>query len=53
MPPEDVNELKADRIPQRLCDLGKPRGPLPIDIGINDRLAAPVALGPLDLRREL
>ena len=47
---QDVDKLQADRVAERLGDLGHPHGLITLHVGIHDRLAAALAGGTLDLR---
>ena len=40
---QHVDELQADRVAERLRDLGHPHGLLALDVGIDDRLATRLA----------
>ena len=53
VPAEHVHELHPDRVAERLRHSRHPLGLRPLDIGIDDRLAAWLAHGPLLLGREL
>jgi hypothetical protein len=50
---EHVDELEANRVAECLGDLGHADGVLAFDVGIDDRLAAPLAGRALGLRRQL
>ena len=49
---KDVDELQADRVAERLSDLGEAHRLLALDIRIHDRLAARLAGRALGLRGE-
>ena len=50
---QHVDELQADRVAERLGDLGHADRLLALDVGIDDRLAARLAVRALGLGREL
>ena len=50
---QHVDELQADRVAERLGDLGHADRLLALDVGIDDRLAARLAGRALGLRRQL
>ena len=50
---QDVDELEPNRVAERLGDLGHPDRLLALDVGIDDRLAARLTRGALDLRCQL
>jgi hypothetical protein len=50
---QHVDELKANRVAERLRHLSHPRRLLALDIGIDDGLAARLACRALLLRRQL
>ena len=49
---QDVDELQADRIAERLGDVRQAKRLIALDVGVDDRLAARLAGGALPLRRE-
>jgi aquaporin NIP len=53
MAAQDVDELHADRFPERLGDRRHPLSVGSLDVGVGDRFAAGLARGPLLLRGEL
>jgi hypothetical protein len=50
---QHVDELEADRVAECLGDLREPQRLGALDVGVDDRLAAALALGTLDLGCEL
>ena len=50
---QDVDELKADRVTEGLCDLGHSQRVVAIDIGVDDRLATALTGGSLLLGGQL
>ena len=50
---QDVDELQADRVAERLGDLGHPHRLLALDVRVDDRLAARLAGRALGLGGEL
>ena len=48
-----VDELQADRVAERLADLGHAQRLFALHVGVDDRLAAAFAGGALLLRRKL
>jgi hypothetical protein len=49
VPAQDVHDLQADGVAERLRDLRHAHGALAVDVGVDDRLAARLAGRPLGL----
>ena len=48
-----INELQANGVAERLCDLCHAERLVALNVGVDDRLAAGLARGALALRRQL